>query len=73
MGLIGSRGKAAIHDNEIAEAHIQVAQEQRSSKWGVSVDEELALMTAEQKAFAAVARVLTVLDEMLQTLINAVS
>lgn len=73
VGLIGSRGKAAIHDNEIAEAHIQVAQEQRSSKWGVSVDEELALMTAEQKAFAAVARVLTVLDEMLQTLINAVS
>lgn len=73
VGLIGSRGKAAIHDNEIAEAHIQAAQEQRSSKFGVSIDEEIALMTAEQKAFAAVARVLTVLDEMLQTLINAVS
>jgi len=73
VGLIGSRGRAAIQDNEIAEAHIQVSLEQRSSKWGVSVDEELAMMTAEQKAYAAVARVLTVLDEMLQTLINAVS
>lgn len=73
VGLIGSRGKAAIQDREVAEAHIQVSQEQRSSKWGVSIDEEMALMTAEQKAYAAVARVLTVLDEMLQTLINAVS
>lgn len=73
VGLIGSRAKAAIQDNEVAEAHIQVAEEQRSSKWGVSVDEELALMTAEQKAYAAVARVLSVLDEMLETLINAVS
>ena len=50
-----------------------MAQEQRSSKWGVSVDEEIALMTAAQKAFAAVARVLTVMDEMLEILINAVS
>ena len=73
VGLIGSRGKAAIQDREVAEAHLQVAQEQRSSKWGVSVDEEIALMTAEQKAFAAVARVLTVMDEMLEILINAVS
>lgn len=73
VGLIGSRGKAAIQDNEVAEAHIQVSQEQRSSKWGVSIDEEMALMTAEQKAYAAVARVLTTLDEMLETLINAVS
>ncbi len=73
VGLIGSRGKAAIHDNEVAEAHLQVTLEQRSSKWGVSVDEEIALLTVEQKAFAAVARVLTVMDEMLETLINAVS
>jgi len=73
VGLIGSRGKAAIHDNEVAEAHLQVTLEQRSSKWGVSVDEEIAQLTVEQKAFAAVARVLTVMDEMLETLINAVS
>jgi len=73
VGLIGSRGKAAIQDNEVAEAHIEASQEQRSAKWGVSIDEEMALMTAEQKAYAAVARVMTVLDEMLETLINAVS
>lgn len=70
VGLIGSRGKAAIQDEEIAKAHVKVSEEQRSSKWGVSIDEEMAMLTAETKAFAAVARVMGVLDEMLETLIN---
>jgi flagellar hook-associated protein 1 FlgK len=70
VGLIGSRGQAAIQDEEIAQAHVKVSQEQRSSKWGVSIDEEMAMLTAETKAFAAVSRVMGVLDEMLETLIN---
>lgn len=72
VGLIGSRGKAAIQDEEIAKAHEKVSKEQRSSRWGVSVDEEMAMLTAETKSFAAVSRVMGILDEMLETLINSV-
>lgn len=43
---------------------------QRDSLGGVSLDEEMTDLTRFQKAFAASARLVTVVDEMLETLVN---
>lgn len=44
--------------------------QQRDSLGGVSLDEEMTDLTRFQKAFAASARLVTVIDEMLDTLVN---
>jgi len=43
---------------------------QRDSLGGVSLDEEMTDLTRFQKAFAASARLITTVDEMLDTLVN---
>lgn len=72
VGWVGSKGQEAQFDEELAKAHLRTSQEQRSSSWGVSVDEEVAMLSVQQKAFAASARVMSVMDDMLQTLLDAV-
>lgn len=72
VGWVGSKAQEALQSEEMAEAHIRISQEQRSSKWGVSVDEEVAALTVQQKSFAAAARVMSAMDEMLDLLINGV-
>jgi flagellar hook-associated protein 1 FlgK len=49
---------------------VQISGQQRQAQWGVSLDEETAKMQMEQRAFQAAARVVTTMDEMLDTLIN---
>lgn len=70
VGWIGTVANHANQTNDIAESHIQVAEQQRQSQWGVSLDEESARLTMEQKAFSACARVINVMDQMLDDLIN---
>lgn len=70
VGWIGTQTNHANQLHEIAQSHIQVAEQQRQSQWGVSLDEESALLTMEQKAFSAAARVINVMDQMLDDLIN---
>jgi flagellar hook-associated protein 1 FlgK len=70
VGWVGARTQEAQQMQEIAKTHTRVSQQQRQSQWGVSLDEETALLTMQQQAFSAAARVLTVMDDMLDTLIN---
>jgi flagellar hook-associated protein 1 FlgK len=48
----------------------QMLQQQRASISGVSLDEEMANLSIYQRAYQASARLMTVIDEMLQTLVN---
>lgn len=70
VGWIGTLGEDAIQMTEIAKSHLQVSAQQRSSEWGVSLDEEAANLSLQQRAFQAASRVITVTDDMLDTLIN---
>ncbi|MFZ5826803.1 MAG: flagellar hook-associated protein FlgK [Bacillota bacterium] len=70
VGWVGSKGQEAQMNEELATAHMRISQEQRSSRWGVSVDEEVAMLSVQQKAFAAAARVMGAMDQMLDVLIN---
>lgn len=70
IGWVGSRAQDAAQQQSIAEAHTRTAQQQRQSDFGVSLDEEVAQLSLEQKAFAAAARIISVMDSMLDVLIN---
>ena len=56
--------------NDMNEAILTSATNQRESIMGVSVDEETINLTSYQRAYQAAARLMTVLDENLDTLIN---
>lgn len=66
----GQRSQRAGADLEAAQATMQAAEEQRQSVQGVSTDEELLNLTKYQQAFAAAARVASVADEVLTTLLR---
>lgn len=70
VGWVGARTLDARQLEDIAKTHAQVSEQQRQSQWGVSMDEEVANLSIQQKAFAAAARIIGVMDEMLDTLIN---
>ncbi len=70
VGWIGAKAQDAVQLESISATHVQVSDQQRQSQWGVSMDEEVASLTIQQKAFGAAARIISVMDEMLDTLIN---
>lgn len=70
VGWVGTRAKAVQDQSDLAKNHMKLNNEQRQSRWGVSVDEEVAMMTVQQKAFQAAVRVMNAMDEMLDHLIN---
>jgi len=70
VALIGSdvreaRTRAAVH-----ELSLKQLKNQRESISGVSLDEEMVNMLKFQQAYNAAARIITVVDEMISTLIN---
>lgn len=67
---VGTRTNELIRQEENQEALLTHITTRRAEISGVSIDEELINMTKFQYAFEASSRVLTVLDEMLDTLIN---
>lgn len=69
-GWIGTQAQETQYLEDLAKSRHRVSEQQRQSVWGVSVDEEVANMTMQQKAFMAAARVFNVMDEMLDQLIN---
>jgi flagellar hook-associated protein 1 FlgK len=67
LGQSLSSVNSQLSDQEVVE---NMLLQQRSSISGVSLDEEMADLTKFQKAFAASARLITTVDEMLDTIVN---
>jgi len=69
---IGVNGQNAERDSDIYQAMVDQADTQRSSMSGVSIDEEMVNLIAQQEAYAAAARLIQVADEAIQTLLEMV-
>lgn len=73
QGLVAQIGAASADSSQFAaqsQASLQQIQEMQGSESGVNLDEELAKMVTQQHAYAASARLLTVFDSVLSTLIQ---
>lgn len=70
VGRIGVATQTAQRRESIQESMVQAADDARMSVSGVSLDEELTSMVQSQRAYEAAARLLTTVDQMLDTLIN---
>ncbi len=67
---VGSNVQNAQNDQTNAQAVVTAIGNQRQSVSGVSLDEEMTNLISFQRGYEASARTMTVLDEMLDTLIN---
>ena len=67
---LGSRAASAIRAADSADAALDGVTEQRSAANGVSVDEEMVDLVKFQHAYDAAARVISIADDMLDTIIN---
>lgn len=70
VSKIGSDTSRAEDESDIAQLTMNQLETYRESISGVSLDEEMANMTKYQQAYSAAARVFTIVDSMLDTLIN---
>jgi flagellar hook-associated protein 1 FlgK len=69
---VGNYGANAKADVTAGDLSLQQLTDQRSAISGVSLDEETTNMMRYQRAYQAAAKVVTTVDEMLQTLMNMV-
>jgi len=67
IGLQASHAQANLEASETMVAHLQDRRDQVS---GVSLDEEAANMIRYQRAYQAAAKMITVVDDMIETLLN---
>lgn len=70
VGDFGTQGSLAISNAENSGSLLQSLGDRRQSIMGVSVEEEASMLIQMQNAFAANARVVSVWDEIYQTVIN---
>ncbi len=70
VGRLGIETSQASNYNDNYELLLQQIENQRQSVQGVSLDEEMTNLVKFQNAYNAAARVITVMDEALDTLIN---
>jgi flagellar hook-associated protein 1 len=70
MGNLGVESAATQNALNVQNRIAQQVDTERKAVSGVNIDEELVNLTVAQQAYAASARVITVIDEMLDTLIN---
>ena len=70
IGQLGVESSAAQGRAELQQKFSQTAENDRQSVSGVNLDEEMTNMVMSQRAYEASARLLTTVDEMLDTLIN---
>ena len=73
IGVLGTRTAAANQAVETNTAITDAIQNQRQQVSGVSVDEEMIQLTQAQRAYQAAARVVTIVDDLLNTLINVMT
>jgi flagellar hook-associated protein 1 FlgK len=70
VALVAS-GKAAAADSaDVYNTLAQQATERRQAAGGVSIDEELVSLMSHQQAYAAAAKIVQAVDEMMQTLLD---
>lgn len=69
-GRIGTAAVRAESQSAVDEATLASLEDRRLSEQGVSIDEEMTDMLRFQRAYEASARVITVMDQMLDRLIN---
>ncbi len=69
-GVIGARTAAANQAVETKTAISEAIQNQRQQVSGVSMDEEMIQLTQAQRAYQAAARVVTIVDDLLNTVVN---
>ena len=73
VSQIGTDAKSASDTANSYNLVVQQLQQQQASYSGVSVDEEMTNVIQYQKSYTASAKLITVADQMLQTLLNIVS
>lgn len=71
-GAVGSDVQGAAQDAATEQALAEQADAQRSSVNGVSIDEEMVALIAQQQAYGAAARLINVADQMMQDLMQVV-
>jgi len=72
IGVIGSRTQAATRLNESQQLVTTTVDNRRQEVSGVSLDEEMADLIQLQHMFEASARVIRVVDELLDTVVNGI-
>ncbi|QUL97937.1 MAG: flagellar hook-associated protein FlgK [Candidatus Fermentithermobacillus carboniphilus] len=70
VGRLGAVGQKVEGGFDTQELLVKELQNRRDSVSGVSIDEEVANLIREQHAFNAASRVISIADEMLDTIIN---
>src|SRR4051794_21532601 len=70
VARIGGDARAANQQQQTTQALVDAADDRRLSASGVSMDEEMTNMVRFQRGYQASARVMSTMDEMLDTLIN---
>ena len=70
IASLGSKSRRASVMNENQQTLLEQIDNQRASVMGVNIDEETADLIKFQQCYSAVARYITVLDQMLETVIN---
>ena len=70
VGVLGARTAAVNRMVESQDLVSQTIQNQREQVAGVSLDEEMIELTKAQRAFEASAKLVQVVDELLDTVVN---
>jgi flagellar hook-associated protein 1 len=69
---VGLAVSGARSDAEVQQALMDQADLQRAAVSGVSVDEEMVSLMAQQQAYGAAAKIITMADEMMRTLLQTI-
>ena len=70
VATVGSQAREAVTQSEVRSLSLNQLETQAQSVSGVSLDEEMVNMVKFQQAYNAAARIVSVLNDMLDTLIN---
>jgi flagellar hook-associated protein 1 FlgK len=70
IAQVGSDVQTALDNQSTSQAVVSAIGNQRQSVSGVSLDEEMTNLISFQRGYQASARTLTVMDQMLETLIE---
>ena len=73
VGVVGARTAATANQAESQDLVAKTIDNQRQQVSGVSIDEEMTNMIQFQRAFEASSKIITVVDELLTTVVNLIS